>query len=61
MPKIYEMLLKLEGFQYALSLNLNMGYCHMQLSENKIHLKMLVQESTNRSYKLTRHFPTENE
>ena len=55
------MLLKLEGFQYALSLNLNMGYCHMQLSENKIHLKMLVQESTNRSYKLTRHFPTENE
>ena len=26
MPKINEMLLKLEGFQYATSLDLNMGY-----------------------------------
>ena len=32
MPKINEMLLKLEGFQYATSLDLSMGYYHIQLS-----------------------------
>ena len=31
-PKIQDMLLKLEGFQYATSLDLNMGYYHKELS-----------------------------
>ena len=34
MPKINEMLLKLEGFQYATSLDLNMGYYHIRISKN---------------------------
>ena len=29
MPKIDEILLKLEGFQYAMPLDLNMGYYHI--------------------------------
>ena len=37
MSNINEMLLKLEGFQYAISLDLNMGYYQIQLSENKIN------------------------
>ncbi len=31
-PKIQDLLLKLEGFQYATSLDLNMGYYHIKLS-----------------------------
>jgi Reverse transcriptase (RNA-dependent DNA polymerase) len=31
-PKIQDMLLKLEGFQWATSLDLNMGYYHIKLS-----------------------------
>jgi hypothetical protein len=31
-PKIQDMLLKLEGFKYSTSLNLNMGYYHIELS-----------------------------
>ena len=31
MPKINEMLLKLEGFKYAKSLDLNMGYYYIWL------------------------------
>ena len=31
-PKIQDMLLKLEGFQYATSLDLNMGYYHIELT-----------------------------
>ena len=31
-PKIQDMLLNLEGFQYATSLDLNMGYYHIELS-----------------------------
>jgi RNase H-like domain found in reverse transcriptase/Reverse transcriptase (RNA-dependent DNA polymerase)/Integrase zinc binding domain len=31
-PKIQDLLLKLEGFQYATSLDLNMGYYHIRLS-----------------------------
>ena len=31
-PKIQDMLLKLEGFTYASSLDLNMGYYHIQLT-----------------------------
>ena len=30
-PKIQDLLLKLEGFQHAMSLNLNMGYYHIEL------------------------------
>jgi transposase InsO family protein len=32
LPKIQDLLLKLEGFQYATSLDLNMGYYHIELS-----------------------------
>ena len=35
MTKINEMLLKLEGFQYATSLDLNMGYYHIRLSKKR--------------------------
>ena len=42
MPKINEMLLKLEGFQYAMSIDLNMGYHHVQLRENKINLCTII-------------------
>jgi hypothetical protein len=31
-PKIQDLLMKLEGFQYATSLDLNMGYYHIELS-----------------------------
>ena len=31
-PKIQDLMLKLEGFQYATSLDLNMGYYHIQLN-----------------------------
>jgi hypothetical protein len=31
-PKIQDLLLKLEGFQYAMTLDLNMGYYHIKLS-----------------------------
>jgi hypothetical protein len=31
-PKIQDLLLKLEGFQYAMMLDLNMGYYHIELS-----------------------------
>jgi len=34
LPKIQDMLQKLEGFMYATSLDLNMGYYHIQLSAN---------------------------
>ena len=31
-PKIEDLLLKLEGFRYATSLDRNMGYYHIELS-----------------------------
>ena len=34
MPKINEILLKLEGVQYAASLDLNLGYYHIRTSKN---------------------------
>ena len=34
LPKIQDMLQKLEGFMYATSLDLNMGYYHIELSPN---------------------------
>ena len=42
MPKINEMLLKLEGFKYAMSLDLNMGYYHIQIIENTSNLCMVI-------------------
>ena len=42
MPKINEMLLKLKGFHYVTSLDLNMGYHHIQLSENTSNLCMII-------------------
>ena len=42
MPKINEILLKLEGFQYATSINLNMEYYHIQLSGNASNLCTII-------------------
>ena len=42
MPKINEMLLKLEGFNYAASLDLKMGYYHIRLSKNKSNLCTII-------------------
>ena len=36
MSKINEMLLKLEGFQYDISLNLNIGYYHIKLNKMQV-------------------------
>ena len=41
-PKIQDLLLKLEGFQYATSLDLNMGYYHIELSPDSKQLCMIV-------------------
>ena len=38
MPKINEILLKLEGSQYAMSLDLNIIYHHIQLTEDASNL-----------------------
>ena len=42
MPKLNEMLLKLEGFKYARSLGLNMGYYHIQLIKNASDLCTII-------------------
>ena len=42
MPKIIEMLLKLEGFQYASSIYLNMGYYNIRLSKNASNLCTII-------------------
>ena len=41
-PKIQDMLLKLEGFKYATSLDLNMGYYHVELSPDSKRLCTIV-------------------
>ena len=41
-PKIQDLLLKLEGFRYATSLDLNMGYYHIELSPNSKKLCTIV-------------------
>ena len=41
-PKIQEMLLKLEGFKYGTSLDLNMGYYHIELTPNSKRLCTIV-------------------
>ena len=42
MPKINEMLLKLEGFQYATSLDLNMGYYHIRMIQDASNLCTII-------------------
>ena len=42
MPKINKILLKLEGFQYATSLYLNMEYYHIRLIQNSSNLCMII-------------------
>lgn len=42
LPKIQDLLLKLEGFQYATSLDLNMGYYHIELSAKSKRLCTIV-------------------
>ena len=41
-PKIQDLLLKLEGFQYATSLDLNMGYYHIELTKMSKRLCTIV-------------------
>jgi hypothetical protein len=41
-PQIQDMLLNLEGFQYTTSLDLNMGYYHIELSPDSKKLCTLV-------------------
>ena len=40
--KINEILLKSEGFQYATSLDLSMGYYHIRLRKNTSNLCMII-------------------
>ena len=42
MPKIQDMLLKLEGFQWATALNLNMGYYNIRLDDPSKKLYTLI-------------------
>ena len=42
MPKVNEMLLKLDVFQYATSLDLNMGYYHIRISKNTSNLCTII-------------------
>ena len=42
MPNINAMLFKFEGFQYAKSLDLNMGYYHIRLSKNTSNLCTII-------------------
>ena len=62
MPKTNEMLFKLEGFWYDTSLDLEMGYYHIRISENASKLCTFAlpwgKYRYNGSCKLTRHFPT---
>ena len=51
MTKINEILLKLEGFQYAASLDLNMGYYHIRLSENISNLCTFIPPQEKYCYK----------
>ena len=42
MPKISETLLNLEGFKYAMSLDLNMGYYHIRLRDQDSNLCTII-------------------
>ena len=51
MPKIWWMILNLEGFQYATSLDLNMGYYHICLSKEASNLFTIILPRRNYNYK----------
>ena len=42
MPKIREILLNLEGFKYATSLDLNMGYYHIHISKKSRNMCTII-------------------
>ena len=42
MPKTNEMLFKLGGFQYATSIDLNMGFYHIRISKNTSNLCTII-------------------
>ena len=42
MPYINDILLKLEGFKYSTSLDLNMGYNHIRLRKNESNLCIII-------------------
>ena len=42
MPKINEMIFKLEGFWYDTSHDLNMGYYHIRLSDNASNICKII-------------------
>ena len=42
MLNINDMLLELQGFQYANTINLNMGFDHIRLSENASNLCRII-------------------
>ena len=42
MPKINKMLLKLEGFRYSKSIDLNMGYYDIRLRKNASNLCTII-------------------
>ena len=52
MSKIREMILNLEGFQYAISLDLNMGYYYIRISKYGSNLCTII--LTWRKYKFKR-------
>ena len=51
MPKIRDMLLNLEGFQYAMSLDLNMGYYNIRLSNQASNLCTIILPWSQYKYK----------
>jgi hypothetical protein len=69
MPKIQNLLLKLEGFKHGTALHLNMGHCHIELSESAkrtLHHcytmgQIQVPMSTYGAMQQPRHFPRKNE
>ena len=58
MPNTNEILFKLEDFKYAMSLDLNMGYYHIRISENKSNLCTIIIPRGKYRYK---HLPMELE
>ena len=51
MPKILDILLNLEGFQYAISLDLNMGYYHIRISKQASNICTIILPWGNYRYK----------
>ena len=51
MPNINEILLKLEGFQYAISFDLNVGYYDIQITEEENNLCAIILQCGKYCYK----------